>query len=521
MVNDQFEGPNVLNLKAEKGPMSKELPTFKGWETIEKLGEGGMCAVFRGRSLSDPTQDRAIKVLYDNAPNAVQRFVEEAELLRQINHKNVIKVDHIEADERPPWIVMQMLAGYDLEEGREEGAMQPERAAEIFADVADGLAVVHAMGVRHRDIKPANIMMSHDGIAHLIDFGIARDTSKAHLTQQGFVVGTAAYLPPEIFIEDDPGSIQDSEEADVYALGQSLCEVLAGAPVHSRDGAGTTQMVAIIKDKMDRPHLDPREWRPGVPEGLAQIVIAATKQEPKERISTALDFEERLRQWLAERHSTESAPVSHNIDPSVLAVPGPAPKPKPGTIIDELKPVGRQAVLRAPRPPPAPRQFTPTPPPVVKRPSEPPEPQPQLRPPPTPAPAPPPPVPDPPKRGILGLIMSVGGMATIATALVVITGVGVLLLWLFQPVAQSLDPADAVAVHQTVTNNKSQLSACKADKPSNTVLEWTVEAGQARDIRIVKPSGDAKLDECLGIAIAKMSFPKASTLTVRLPLDVQ
>jgi eukaryotic-like serine/threonine-protein kinase len=507
--------------------MAMELPTFKGWETIEKLGEGGMCAVFRGRSLSDSTQDRAIKVLYDNAPNAVERFIDEARLLNEIEHKNVIKVDHIESEERPPWIVMQMLAGYDLEEGREEGAMQPTRAAEIFADVANGLATVHSMGVRHRDIKPANIMMSHDGVAHLIDFGIARDTSKAHLTQQGFVVGTASYLPPEIFIEDDPGAIQDSEQADVYALGQSLCEVLSGSAVHSREGAGTTQMVAIIKDKMDRPHLDPREWRPGVPDALAEIVIAATMQEPAERISTAIEFEERLRQWLAERGSTEAAPVSRNIDPNMLAVPGPPPKPKPGTIIDQLKPVGRQGVPLGPRPPPPPKQFTPTPPPVVKRPAEPPK-EPVLQPPPTPAPvrqasAPVPPPPDfepPPKRGILGLLMSVGGMATIATVLVVLTGAGVLLLWLFRPVAASLNPDDAVAVHQTVADNKAKFSACKAEKPSKTVLEWTVEAGKAKDIRIVEPSGNGKLDECLGQTIAKLTFPKSSKLTVRLPFDV-
>ncbi len=312
------------------------LPTFDGWTVIEKLGEGGMCAVYRAHPNDGLGPERALKVLTDRGTNATQRFMIEAELLQRIDHPNVVKVHFVERDARPPWIVMDLLQGRDFEERRlSDGATDPEHTARLFADLANGLATVHALGVRHRDIKPANIILGDDGVARLIDFGIARDTSDAHLTQQGFVVGTAAYLPPEIFVEDDAHQIQDSEVADVYALGQTLHEVLIGTSTYPPDGGTQTGLlVQIMRVKLDQPYLDPSVDRPQIPKGLAAVVRKATAQEPSERLQSAGALEEALRRWLVTRTSrAREAPVSI-VDPHELPAPPvtehiPTPDPLP------------------------------------------------------------------------------------------------------------------------------------------------------------------------------------------------
>jgi len=322
--------------------MTDSLPTFDGYETLEKLGEGGMCAVYR---VKGPEGEVAAKLLLDTTKTAAERFATEAEMLMALDHPNVLRVYAIREDASPPWIVMELLAGKDLEETRVDmGPVGPEQAAMWFADLANGLSAVHEQGVRHRDLKPANIMLGHDGVPRLIDFGIARQTNAAHVTRQGFVLGTASYLPPEIFLDDNSRDIQDSESADVYALGQSLCEILTGESVHPRQATGNdaTILVRIMKDKVESECLDPRRWRAQVPEGLAMVVRRATAQDPDDRTPTAAAFEKDLRGWIVARRTAEVAPLS--------TLKGELPAP-PST-----KPIDRRAARATPGPAPAPVQ---------------------------------------------------------------------------------------------------------------------------------------------------------------------
>ncbi|MEQ1506987.1 MAG: serine/threonine-protein kinase, partial [Myxococcota bacterium] len=304
-------------------PLGPDLPTFAGWDTVEKLGEGGMCEVYRARPAGEAGPERAIKVLMDRSSTATRRFVDEAALLQRIDHPNVVKVHAIDAAARPPWLVMDLLGGRDLEETiKVDGAMDPERAARMFADLASGLAAVHAAGVRHRDIKPANLRLGTDGVPRLIDFGIARDAGAERQTRAGFVVGTASYLPPEVFSDDDPHAAQDSEAADVYALGQTLCEVLCGRVQHGHATEGGTEaslLVRIMRDKLDREYLDPRDRGVPVPEALARIVQRATTREAADRTPSAAAFEQQLRGFLAGRASIATVAPVTRVDPALLA----------------------------------------------------------------------------------------------------------------------------------------------------------------------------------------------------------
>jgi serine/threonine protein kinase len=472
-----------------------KLNTFAGYETIEKLGEGGMCAVFRVRHI-ETGEECAIKILTDTDEQAGERFKEEAQLLMQIHHENIIEVHHLE-DSDPPWLAMEMLTGRDLDEVREErGAIDPERAALIFAAVASGLELVHQMGVRHRDIKPANIMLSADEVPHLIDFGIARDTSQAHKTRQGFVVGTAAYMPPEIFMEDDPNLLQDSACSDVYSLGMSLCEVLTGQLIHSRGGAGTTQMVQIIKDKMDRPHLDPREWLPTVPDGLAEVVKAATTQEPDDRIQTALEFQERLTAWVTLRQQTGTAPVNRgDFDLSALPTPVAPPKSKPSTVIDDLKQVPHAIAAE-------PASTSPPTPPV----NPPNEPRPRT-----------PPPPDSGGGGRLGAVFGAAGSMTVAGLWLAVALVGVVVLYVMRPVAPPVQPDHAKAI-RTVIHKAPTLKACQGKGKSK--LDLQVANGKATTV-LMEPKLDDPLDTCIRDAIASLKFPEGPETRVRMPISVR
>ncbi|HHO51299.1 MAG TPA: serine/threonine protein kinase, partial [Deltaproteobacteria bacterium] len=308
-----------------------DLPELPGWEILEKLGEGGMCAVYRVRPEAGGPEC-AIKMLLDHSEAARERFAREAQLLQRIDHPNVVRVHELRL-ERRPWLVMDLLVGRDLlERMRHEGPMDPEWAARLFVDLADGLATVHELGVRHRDIKPANIMLGDDGIPRLIDFGIARDVANAHITQKGFVVGTASYLPPEVFTEDDTRNAQDAVEADVYALGQTLWEVLTGSPLHegTKEGTEASLLVRIMRDKLDRPHLDPRTLAPHVPDGLAEVVSRATARELAERTPSARILAEDLKRWLSRRSSAEElAPVTWMDPRSLIPLQRAAPTPVP------------------------------------------------------------------------------------------------------------------------------------------------------------------------------------------------
>ncbi len=286
----------------------QDAPTFGPWKALAKLGEGGVCAVWRVRH-ELTGEEGAVKVLVDESAENVARFVDEAELLMQIAHPNVLAVHQVEPEARPPWLLMDLLNGEDLDRLIEKGPVAPRRAARLIADVADGLASVHALGIRHRDIKPGNIMIDGDGNPKLIDFGIARRIHDTRRTQAGMVVGTAAYLPPEVWGGDDPHGAQDTQAADVYALGQTLCELLIGQAIYDREG-DTTLLVTILRDKLDRDALDPRGWVPDVPAGLASIVALATAQDPKQRLATADALRTRLEAWLDGELTPAPEPVA-------------------------------------------------------------------------------------------------------------------------------------------------------------------------------------------------------------------
>src|SRR6266568_1993964 len=179
---------------------SLEGTAMSGRYRIEDLlGQGGMAQVYRG---TDTVLGRtvAIKVLgpqYARDDAFVQRFRREAQAAARLNHPGVVSVYDTGSDGGVHYIVMEYVAGRTLAEIlHQEGRLQPERAAEVAAQVAGALSFAHAAHLVHRDIKPANIMLTPAGEVKVMDFGIARALSTDSLTQTATVLGTAPTCPP-------------------------------------------------------------------------------------------------------------------------------------------------------------------------------------------------------------------------------------------------------------------------------------------------------------------------------------
>jgi eukaryotic-like serine/threonine-protein kinase len=185
------------------------------------LGHGGMAAVWLGH---DEVLDRpvAVKVLSDTIagdPGFVARFRREARTAASLSHPNLVGVyDYSEEGERP-YLVMQFVPGENLASRLERG--EGVDCDKLGRELLEALDHIHSVGILHRDVKPANIIITPDGTAKLIDFGIALPRDATALTSTGLILGTERYAAPEV-MEGRPAS----ERSDLYSLGVVLrsCE---------------------------------------------------------------------------------------------------------------------------------------------------------------------------------------------------------------------------------------------------------------------------------------------------------
>jgi serine/threonine protein kinase, bacterial len=237
----------------------------------EQIGQGGMGAVWRAEDVATGNW-RAVKVLkpeYARDPAAVARFVRERNALLALQHPNVVTLHDMIVEGERLALVMDLLTEGDLDKFRRDhgGTLPPWLAAELVAQVCDGLAAAHAAGIVHRDLKPGNVLMDR-GRPRLTDFGIARIGGDASVTTAGMVMGTVRYMAPEALAGAEP-----APACDVYAAGVTLYELLAGRPPF------TGQAAMVIHD-----HLHAAPQRPdGLPDPLWQLIAACLSKDPAAR----------------------------------------------------------------------------------------------------------------------------------------------------------------------------------------------------------------------------------------------
>jgi eukaryotic-like serine/threonine-protein kinase len=251
------------------------------YEILEQIGIGGFGTVYRGR---DPfiKRDVAIKTCQSPEADIKKRFVKEAELAGNLQHRNIVTIYEFGYQEGVPYIVQEYLSGEDLDKKIKRGDPLPllQRVG-ILIGICDGLEYAHAAGIVHRDLKPGNIRILEDGQAKIMDFGIAKALhSESTLTQTGITLGTAAYLAPEQ-IRGEPVS----PRTDIFSLGVLSYELLT----YRKPFRGEHISTILYKIMNERPE-PPRAIDARVPEELEQAVYRAIEKDASHRYDSVDSF---------------------------------------------------------------------------------------------------------------------------------------------------------------------------------------------------------------------------------------
>ncbi|WP_067712232.1 serine/threonine-protein kinase [Nocardia yamanashiensis] len=252
------------------------------YRLLSLLGRGGMGQVW----LAEDTRlgrEVALKVLPPELAlddDYRRRFEREARLAVKLRGPHVVPIHSFGELDGRLYIEMERVDGHDL--GKilhEHGALTPERAVDLVAQVAEALDVAHAAGLVHRDVKPSNVLTLPSGFAYLIDFGIARGGGHAAITSTGVAVGTYAYMAPERF------SGEEDLRSDIYSLACLLFECLTGELPFGQTGPAQ-QMAAHLTAPPPRPSLG----NPQVPATLDAVIGRGMAKYPAHRYASAGDL---------------------------------------------------------------------------------------------------------------------------------------------------------------------------------------------------------------------------------------
>ncbi len=266
------------------------------FEIVSHLGSGGMGEVYKARdtALDRPLAIKIIPIEASRDSSRMQRFVQEAKAASALNHPNIVTVYEIgsvgDGGNRRNFIAMELIEGETLRDLIAQ-RISPSRVVEIIGQVTDGLAKAHAAGIVHRDLKPENIMVTREGLAKILDFGLAKLTSadasdpdqatavRQNLTKDGTVVGTVNYMSPEQL----RGAKVD-HRSDIFSLGCLLYEMAAGRqPFHGVSAADTMHNILFEEP----PPLGNVEFEPIARKALAKL--------PEDRYQSSKEFAEALR----------------------------------------------------------------------------------------------------------------------------------------------------------------------------------------------------------------------------------
>ncbi|MCQ3971962.1 MAG: hypothetical protein DPW09_00795 [Anaerolineae bacterium] len=282
--------------------------TIGNYQIIQRLGRGGMADVYKAFHTGLAVH-RALKVIrpeFVAEEGFKERFQREAQAVAALRHPNIVQMHDFGVQDNLYYMVMEFVEGQDLKSYlTQHGQVRPfSQVAVILEQVASALGYAHGRNVVHRDIKPANIMLTPEGQAILMDFGIAKMLAmEERMTQTGVGIGTPAYMSPE----QARGQSDVGPPADIYSLGIVLYEMLTGRVPFSAD----TPLAVMLKAIND-PLPPPREFSPDIPDVLQGVVLKATAKDPALRYQTAAAFVDALKRSL---NQAPGAPIPPDLLP--------------------------------------------------------------------------------------------------------------------------------------------------------------------------------------------------------------
>jgi DNA helicase-2/ATP-dependent DNA helicase PcrA len=276
--------------------------TIAHYRIMQPIGAGGMGAVYKAY---DKKLDRivALKVLppeYVSQQDRRRRFYQEARAASALNHPHILTVYEVGEDDGKPYIAMEFIEGETLRQKIKARALKIKQTLEIAIQIADGLSKAHDAGIIHRDLKPENLMISRDGYAKILDFGLAKlvaqreralaaDSAQKTLlrveTESGTLMGTVNYMAPEQLL----GQRVD-RRCDVFSFGVVLCEMVTGLAPFVHDNRIDTMHAILHRDPRlpDSTHAD-------APADLQRILNKTLAKSPKDRYQTVAELAVELR----------------------------------------------------------------------------------------------------------------------------------------------------------------------------------------------------------------------------------
>jgi eukaryotic-like serine/threonine-protein kinase len=269
--------------------------TISHYRITQKLGAGGMGVVYKAVDLQ-LERTVALKFLPDQfavTPEDKERLLREARSASALDHPNIGVIHGLEeSEDRQLFIVMAYYEGQTLAQRLNRGLIQPGEALDIAIQISSGLAAAHARNIVHRDIKPSNIIITSDGVAKIVDFGLARVVTSASATQSMTTTGTLPYMAPEQIL----GEPIDGR-ADVWALGVIVVQMITGSHPFLRPN--TSAMTFAILNQ-------PPAALDAVPASVQPLVYRALAKQPAHRYSGG---EEMLKDLQSARAELTATPV--------------------------------------------------------------------------------------------------------------------------------------------------------------------------------------------------------------------
>ena len=264
---------------------------FGSYEILQRLGAGGMGEVYRARD-TRLERELAIKTLSQELcchPEALSRFDREARSASALSHPNIVTIYELGQVNGTHYIAMELVQGETVRALLTSGPIPFRQAVALAAQVADGMAKAHEIGIVHRDLKPENLMVSGDGTAKVLDFGLAKlrrpgsadsSNSTTTITEHGTIMGTVGYMSPEQAIGNEVDF-----RSDQFSFGSVLYEMVTGSPAF-RKKTHVETMAAILRDEPERLAAK----MPQAPAPFVWIVERCLAKDPKQRYGSTRDL---------------------------------------------------------------------------------------------------------------------------------------------------------------------------------------------------------------------------------------
>ena len=255
---------------------------FADYQVLERLGEGVSAVVYRVGSQDGDLALKLLKPQHFRDSDVLPRFRREMKALTRLRHSSIPYLMDFGEHRGMNYLAMELLSSRSLQDSLKDGPLPPREALPVIRQITEALVVCHGQGILHRDIKPENVVWGKDGKVRLTDFGLARPHDASTLTVEGSLLGTPAYMSPEI-----AQGFPTSELSDIYSLGCLAHHLCSGAPPFAGESPLAVLMQHLSAEPPPIAHCPP---------GLQAWIDGCLKKTPQERFASASEALQQLDQ---------------------------------------------------------------------------------------------------------------------------------------------------------------------------------------------------------------------------------